>query len=205
MWNYYINAMLEMNSDLSTQSSIKRFCLKRAFEGAHQSNHMTEDHYLQYIELLYSINPKDDIIENVLQKATRTYEGSLRIWLLRMRYHIQEKNLAKIQEIFKVARSVLGSKGAELWELYMFFLRTCRSSEIYFGFERFVAELAQEQHPAFNNLKATVLEFLTATTSMKRTRKVYNMFIRINPVCYEVHDMMAELELKQVIKKSVFL
>lgn len=203
MWNFYVNAMLDLNSDLSTQSSMKRFSLRRAFEGAHQSNHMSEDHYLQYIELLYSNNPKDDIIETVLQKATKVYENSLRIWLLCMRFYIQENSFKKVQEIFKVAKNVLGAKGADLWQLYVMYLKSCRSSEAHAEFDRYIMELSRQQHPTFNNLKAQILELLAATTTMKRARKTYSLFIKHYPGGYEVHEMMAELEAKQV-RQSIF-
>lgn len=65
MWEYYINAMLELNSDLTTQASLKRISLSRAFRAANESNNMSEDHYLQYVELLYSKNPKDEAIAQV--------------------------------------------------------------------------------------------------------------------------------------------
>lgn len=198
MWNYYINAMLELNSDLSTQKQIKRISLKKAFEGAIKTSFMTEDHYLQYIELLYTINSKDDNIEKVLKKATDIYKNSLRIWLLCMRFYIQECNFKKVQTIFNTAMKVLGSRGAELWELYLIYVKSCRSSEAHVEFDRFIMNLSWQRHDSFNVLKANVLELLAATTTMKRSRKYYNLFIKHYPVCYEVHDMMAQLEAQQV-------
>lgn len=202
MWNYYIDAMLELNSDLSTQSSMKRFALKKAFEGANESNHMSEDHYLMYIELLYTNNPKDDNIEKVFRKATKIYESSVRIWLLCMRYYIQENSFKKLQDVFKTAKTSLGAKGAELWQLYLIYLKSCRSSEAHAEFERYIFELSRQQHATFNVLKAQILELLATTVNMKRARKTYGLFIKNYPVCYEVHEMMAELEAKQVTMNS---
>lgn len=204
MWNYYINAMLDLNSDLSTQSSLKRFSLRRAFEGANQTNYMSEDHYLQYIELLYSNNTKDDNIEKVLHKATKVYENSPRIWLLCMRYFIQENSFEKVQEIFKVAKRVLGARGAELWQLYVMYLKSCCISVEHTEFDRFIVELSRQRFDSFNILKAHMLEMLAATTTMKRVRKTYGLFIKRYSLCYEVHEMMAELEAKQVKIKRQF-
>lgn len=200
MWNYYINAMIDLNSDLSTQSLLKQMSLKRAFEGASRSSSMTEDFYIQYVELLFRMNQHDQSIERVLQKVTKLYERSLRIWLLCMRYHIQKSNFQKVREIFKIAKNLLGTNGVEVWELYIMFVKSCRSSEANLEFNHFAVELSRQQNPAFNNLKANILEMLAATTSMKRVRKTYELFIKHYPVCYEVHDMMANLESKQVIK-----
>lgn len=205
MWNYYIDAMLELNSDLSTQAAMKRFALKKAFEGANAANHMSEDHYLQYIELLYTNNPKDENIERVFQKATKIYASSVRIWLLCMRYYIQGNNFKKLQEVFKTAKFLLGPKGAELWQLYFIYLKSCRSSEAHTEFERFINELSRQSYPTFNVLKAQILELLAITTNMKKARKTYNLFAERYPSCYEVHDMMAELEEKQVKIEPILL
>lgn len=198
MWNYYVNAMLELNNDLSTQSSIKRYALSRAFQAANASNNMSEDHYLQYIELLYANNPKDDNIAQVLQKATTIYGTSLKVWLLCMRYYIQDNKFKKVQEVFLNAKTKLGLKGADIWQLYLIYLKTQQTSETSQEFERLVHEVSAQPHASFNLLKAQILELLATTVSMKRARKTYQVFIKNFPVCYEVHDMMAELESKQV-------
>lgn len=204
MWNYYIDAMLELNSDLSTQSSMKRFALKKAFEGANAANHMSEDHYLQYIELLFTNNPKDENIEKVFQKATKIYETSVRIWLLCMRYYIQENNFKKLQDVFKTAKFLLGPKGADLWQLYFIYLKSCRSSEAHVEFERYINELSRQTYATFNVLKAQILELLATTANMKKARKTYDLFVERHPVCYEVHEMMADLEAKQVTFEVFF-
>lgn len=204
MWNFYINAMLELNSDLSTQASIKKFGLKRAFEGASRSNHMSEDHYLQYIELLYTNNPKDVIIEEIFGKATKTYGSSLKIWLQCMRYYIQDGNFTKTQEIFKTAKNLLGPKGTEVWHLYLLYMKSCRSSDAHAEFDRYIGALAQQKHGAFNGLKGQILELLAITTGIKRARKAYKLFINNYPESYEVHDIMAELEAKQVKKNILY-
>lgn len=190
--------MLELNSDLSTQSSIKRFALKRAFEGANRSNRMSEDHYLQYIELLFTNNRKDDNIERVLHKATMIYQKSLKIWHLCMRFYIQENNFKKLQGVFGVAKNLFGARGMELWQLYMYYLKSCRRSESHVEFERFIGELGRQTYATFSPLKAQVLELYATTVNMKRARKIYNYFVKNLPDCYEVHEMMAELEAKQV-------
>lgn len=199
MWNFYINAMIDLNSDLSTQSLLKQSSLKRAFQGASRSSQMTEDYYIQYIELLFRMNQNDEMIERLLQKVTKMYQRSLRIWLLCMRYHIQKSNLQKVREIFKVAKNSLGTNGVQIWELYIISVKTSRSAEASIEFNHFVVELSRQQDPAFDKLKASILEMLAATSNMKRVRKTYELFIKRYPESYEVYDMMATLESKQVI------
>lgn len=198
MWNYYLNAMVELNADLSTLPSLKRYALSRAFEGANHSSQMSETHYLQYIELLYSNNPKDENIEQVFQKATKLHPNSEHIWLQYVRYYIRENNFKKLKEIFKTAKTRLGSKCADIWYLYLMYLRTLQTSEANSEFEHLVTEVAGQPHSTFNTLKAQIMEHIAASISMKRARKTYNLFIKHYPSCYEVHEMMAELEAKQV-------
>lgn len=198
MWNYYINAMLELNNDLSVQAPLKRYALGRAFDGANNSGHMSEQHYLQYIELLHANNPRDDKIEHVFQRATKIYDKSEKIWLQYLRFYIQLNNYKKLKEIFKSAKDRLGANGSEIWELYLNYLRTLQNNEANTEFDQLVTEVAGYPHASFNLLKAHILELVATVISMKRARKTYELFIKHFPSCYEVHEMMAELEQKKV-------
>lgn len=196
MWSYYLDAMLELNNDLSTQAACKRSFLGRAFSAANESNKMSENHYLQYIELLHSTNPKDENIIRVFRKAVSLYRNSSKIWLQFMRFYIQADNIDKVRETFKKAQLQMGSKSAELWQLYMTYLKLNPSTNT--ELERLIQEIACQPYQEFNNLKAFVLEMVAATSNIKRARKCYDLFIRHMVTCYEVHAMMADLEAKQV-------
>lgn len=198
MWTYYLDAIIDLNKDASTLSAFKRYTLTRAFESAKNSNHMTENHYLQYIELLYSNNPKDEKIEEIFQKATQVYSNSENIWLLYVRYCIQQNDFQKIKDVFTTAKNRLGAKGAEIWQFYLVHLKSCRNSEANAEFERLITDVACQLYPSFNHLKAHILEIISTTMGMKRTRKTYDLFIKHYPNCYEVHEMMADIEAKQV-------
>lgn len=205
MWNYYINAMLELNSDLSTQAATKRFALKRAFEEASKHEKMSEDHYIQYIQMLYTQSKDDPNINNVFEMATKAYNKSLQIWTLCMRYHLQKNDFKQIQAVFSKALFFLRDDCADLWQLYMIYLKSCRNTQAHAEFERRMSQLSGRSHPNFNVLKAQMLELLAATVSMKRARKTYELFIKDYPECYEVHEMMAELEAMQVIPIFFYL
>lgn len=198
MWNFYLNSMIELNEDLTTLPSLKRYALSGAFEGANQSNQMTEKHYLQYIELMYSNNPKDENIEQVFQKATKIYKTSEPIWLQYVRYYIRENNFKKLKEIFESAKVQLGANGSDIWYLYLMYLRTLQTTEANKECEHLIMEVAAQPHSTFNTMKAQILEHIAASINIKRARKTYNTFIKYFPSCYEVHEMMAELQAKQV-------
>lgn len=237
MWTYYINAMLEINSDLTTQAKLKRHLLNRAFRAANESNNMAEHHYLQYVELLYRNNPRDEFIPQVqfvyypffrhssihlkpnnnlilfffvfffflvqvLERSTSKYNTSLKVWLQCLRFYIQQNNCKMVQEVFHSAKKHLGSEGHDIWHLYLLFLKTQQSPESNVEFEHLVNELACQPYATFNSFKASVLELLATTASIKRARKTYQLFIKNFPNCLEVHEMMADLESKQ-LKRDV--
>ncbi|XP_031619899.1 uncharacterized protein LOC116338639 [Contarinia nasturtii] len=180
MWSYYIETMIEINKDLSTHALLKRQALRKALDGAYASNHMSENHYLLYIQQLYTNNPQDQNIENVLKKATQMYEGSLSIWLLCLRYYIQDENgFAKVRENFKKAKIALGPRGADIWELYFLYLKTWYTPEGLKGrartearrqaqheLDRFISDLKQQTHAAFNQLKDQVLDTVANTPNI---------------------------------------
>lgn len=199
MWDYYLNATLELNSNMSTESSLKRLALSRAFEQAYQSNHITEKHFLQYIELLYANSSKGEGIENVLQKATKAYAKSANIWLQCIRYYIHQNHFKKVVDTFDAAQSKLGSNGTDIWHLYILYLSPKKSADAKPVYERFILALAQQPNASFNKVKAHVLEIIATSYNMKQARATYKLFIEHFPSCYEVHDKMAELESKRVI------
>lgn len=198
MWDYYVNAMIELNRDLSSQREIKQNALIKAFAGACQFNHMTEENYIQYIELLYKMNPSDENIEKVVQKATKAHGRSLRVWLLCMRYYIQQNNSKKVRETFRVSKELLGRNGVEIWELYMMFVKSYGNPDAHKEFKHFTIELSRQHHPAFDRLKANILEMLASTAGMKMVQESYELFTKHYPICDEIHAMMTDIESRQV-------
>lgn len=203
MWTYYLDAMIELNTDLSVFSSLKRYALCRAFESANRTSNMSEKYYLDYIELLYSKNQKDENVERILQKASRMHPTSIEIWFQFIRYHVRDNNFKRLKEIFRTAKDQLMSNGAEIWYLYLMYLRTQQSTEANAEFEKLVIELAAQPYATFSTLKAQLLEHIAVSISIKRARKMYNLFSKNFPSCYEVHEMMAELETKQVYNDKI--
>lgn len=202
MWNYYLNAMLDLNSDLTTQASLKRSVLGRAFRDADESNNMSEEHYLRYVELLFKNNSSDPMIAQVLNRSTSKFSQSFKVWDQCLRYYIQLDNFEKTKETFDKARIFLGPNGADLWHLYMIYLRTWQKPDTNNEFEELVSTLSLQMYPAFNELKAKILELLAATVSIKRARKVYHQFVKNCPNSYEVHEKMADLEMCQVKERE---
>lgn len=198
MWASYLDTMITMKSDLSTLSSLKRYALYRAFEAANRSHKMSERHYLQYVELLYTKNPNSANVERVLQEALQVHSKSLEIWYQLARYYIRCNSFKRLQEVFIAARQRLGGNCAEVWYLYLMFLRTQQTAETNTEFEKIVVELATQSHPTFGPLKGDILEHIAVTSNIKRARKMYNLFSKHSPNSFEIYDTMADLESKQV-------
>lgn len=198
MWDYYVSAMIELNGDLSSQKEIKQNALIKAFAGACQFDHMTEENYMQYIGLLYQMNPSDENIEKVFQKATKANGRSVRVWLLCMRYYIQQNNAKKVRETFRVSKELLGRNGVDIWELYMMYVKTSGLSDAHKEFKHFTVELSRQHHPAFDRLKANILEMLASTAGMKIVQETYELFTKNYSTCDEIHAMMTDISGRQV-------
>lgn len=65
MWDYYINAMLEINTDLTTHVLLRTRALNHAFESAYERNKMNENHCVEYVELLHAHDPEQELILQV--------------------------------------------------------------------------------------------------------------------------------------------
>lgn len=189
--------MLELNKDLSTQSSMKKYALNEAFRLANtKSAHMTEDHYAKYLGLLHTDNPTDDSIEQVLANATTIHKTSVELWLQRLRFYIQKKNFAKIKEIFLQARGHLGSKGAEIWRWYLIYIKSHRTppGEL----DRFIVDLSQQRNSAFYLVKSHIIELLGNTSNTQRALDACELFIQNDPDCEDYGAWKKDLVEKKV-------
>lgn len=92
----------------------------------------------------------------------------------------------------------MGPRGADLWYLYMLYLKTTQHSEAKGDFDRLVYDVGMQYHPSFNVLKANVLEFMATTIGIRRARKIYATYSKNHNLALEMHEMMADLESKQV-------
>lgn len=119
MWSLYIDAMIELNNNKSTQQSLKQKCLLAAYEGADEARCLSERQYLQYIELLKSL-PDDEYGQqlcNVLGSATGKYCDSIELWKLYLKYFMRKDDENKVYDIFAIASKTIGSGSLPLWEL----------------------------------------------------------------------------------------
>lgn len=181
---------------------MKKYALNEAFRLANaKSAHMNEDHYIKYLATLYTDNPPDSTIEQVLQKATTIHKTSVNLWLQRLRYFIQKKNFAKIKETFQNARIHLGTNSVEIWRWYLIYIKSHRAPAG--EFDRFINELSNQRNPAFNIVKSHVIELLENTSNTQRALEVCELFIVNYPECAEFEEWKKDLEGKKVSKDKI--
>lgn len=198
MWKYYIDAMLDLNKDTSWQPNLKRFVLGKAMKKASETNHMSEEHYLKYLEILFNDKVSDIEIMSVFKKATSKYQLSLKLWTMYMNYYLQRNDFDNVRFVFRKAKKHLGKDSVSLWHKYLLFLRLDLNSERNAEFNRCINELATITYPEFSHIKATVIEMHAITMNIQRARKIYRVFIQSESNCYEVYEMMSKIEANQV-------
>lgn len=115
-----------------------------------------------------------------------------------LRYYIHKNDPDKVKSVFVNAKSNLSTDSADIWLIYLIFIKTSPPEPQNKEFPALITELSQIAHPKFNLLKSKVIELLATTQSIKHARKAYQMFVRHFASCLEVHETMAELESKQV-------
>lgn len=119
MWSHYIDAMIDLNNNKSTQQNLKQNCLLTAYEGAHEAKCLSELQYLQYIELLKSCSKEEyeQKLCDVLQNSTEVYSNSIELWKLYLKHYMQKDDENKVYDIFAVASKIIGTESLPLWEL----------------------------------------------------------------------------------------
>lgn len=208
MWNLYLKAMHDVNKDLTTNRAIKRFCLTRAYLGAHRELLLSKAQYLQFIELAWSVNPHDESIEEVFIKAHKHYGNSLELCDMFMRYYVHRNQYQKLKNLFYIVREVHGSQAVNLWILYFTFIKGKTGSEIQAEVDNFIRDLSRQKYATFTSLKNQMIVFLATRSGLNSARTAYDMFTKQQPDCFGVYETMADLESQQVSwwwKSSTFI
>lgn len=60
MWSYYIDAMRELNQDMSFEPTFKRNALGEAYKSGFQAGFLSEKHFCEYIEILLKTKKIDN-------------------------------------------------------------------------------------------------------------------------------------------------
>ncbi|XP_055641974.1 U3 small nucleolar RNA-associated protein 6 homolog [Toxorhynchites rutilus septentrionalis] len=194
MWTYYIETMLKINEDMSSQQKLRRKVLGAAFKKAYESNSLEEDKFVQYLKLLIhgDITQKPFITE-VFHKATEAYPSSCAFWELYLNYLV--RNDATTDEIeFFFARSLqqCTTNPLPLWKARFQCYNT--RLELSDKLEQMLKEAIVQTAPISNHFQPRYLEFVTDSQDINSARKAYQELQKACAPCLDLHKKMAELE-----------
>uniref|UniRef100_A0A1B0GGJ7 U3 small nucleolar RNA-associated protein 6 homolog C-terminal domain-containing protein n=1 Tax=Glossina morsitans morsitans TaxID=37546 RepID=A0A1B0GGJ7_GLOMM len=200
MFSNFINAMLKLNQDLTNQPILKRKCLAIAFKEGHTFKLMNEDHYYACIKMLLKGAKGVENATKMLTEATHLKKTLLyyEMWMV---VYMTENNDKKFLEIFRKAKDQLEpATSVSLWRMAITFFKT-RPSEANEKFLKFFKDAAMQLSLEFAPFRADYLEYISATSTLDRTRREYDELSKMPPPCLELHRKMADVESKAL---SVF-
>lgn len=201
MWEYYLDCMLDLNKDLTTQMTLKKTKLNDAVHFAKErSIQMSEDQYIKYIEIISKHKARNDYIKSVVEKATKLYTTSASLWLIKLRFYMQQQNLKKVRETFCESRNYLEDKSAEIWRWYFIYIKSYAALPE--EYERFVFDLANQRNPDFNIVKSYVLELDENTKGYTKAIETCDLFLRYCPQCPVILKWKADLKTRYEVSKK---
>ncbi|XP_055371076.1 U3 small nucleolar RNA-associated protein 6 homolog [Condylostylus longicornis] len=198
MWNYYLNAMLELNQDLSTQKNYKREKLGSALKAAHEANFMSEYFYDLYIDLLKEdkVGPWDYLIE-IMNSAVERYPQSIKLWEHLTTFYTIKDDATMVEESFRKAKDKLGSSSAKLYKILLQYYQT--KPDCYDRLDSIYNEVCKETAEDFLNFRVDYLEYTALVKEdFELTRKLYDELTLLSPAVLTLHETMAYLESTQL-------
>lgn len=198
MWTFYINAMIELNENIATLPLLKRSVLGCAFKAAYDAKQISEEHCIQYIDIMYTTGAAEDMILNILEGALASFPMSVTLWESLMKFHIQSNDDCKVEEIFKNAKKELGNDAYPIWSLYMKYLFTLMTKGQSKKIKEFFSQVVTEPSDNFRSLKVDCIEGTATMFGVNSARQFFNNAIKNGFPCLEMYKKLAEIEEMQV-------
>lgn len=192
MFTFYIDAMLELNGDMTKERKLRRTCLANAFKVAHEQGFMSEKHYLIYLQLLFeadSINTGQ--MDEIFTKALKT--NSIEVWKLRLTYGIKHETKEKLPELFqRITKNVTGDDILEIYKIFYAFLTTNAEPNVVEAFLQAAIKHETRSVPTF--FKPEYIEWVTLNKDLHAARRVYKELALNSFPCLGLHTKMLQLE-----------
>ncbi|KAI4494977.1 hypothetical protein M0804_001178 [Polistes exclamans] len=196
MWSFYIECLLEINQDAESLPNLKKKLLKNTLAQAHQAKKLKEKYYLHWIDIL-SNDIKDDNaqkkLEEILSSATENIPDSVSLWHIRLKHLLITKQEEEANSVFAKAIQILGEKSLSLWRMKLLHTQATNPSKI----EEIFQAAVQEHLEISKDMKPSYIEWVVLTKSIQAARKIYDSLCLQPPICLELHQKMADLELMQ--------
>lgn len=198
MWNYYMDAIFEMVKDTSCLVERRFTTLKETFEKYCIAGFASEEHYFKYIYALREADPNDPDILDACVKGTEKYPYSPRLWTCLMKCHIQRNDFLNVHQVYTDAKFQLQGDITDLRYTYFEFLMVFPDDERLREFNKGVEELSFVTNKSVHELKGRLLKLAHSILGINYVRQIYETFCGKRGVCFEIHDIMAALEAKEV-------
>lgn len=198
MWTHYLNAMIELNNDTSTFTSLKRYLLGTAFKAAFDAKQISETHCVRYIDFTYTARATDAMILDVLEGVLSIHPTSKCLWECLIKFYIQKNDDRKVEDIFNTVRTKLGDESISIWSLYMKYLFTLNSTKRSNKISQFFLQVVKEPSDNFRLFKVDAIEYTAALFGIKEARHLFNFTMKNGVPCLEIYNKLANIEELQV-------
>ncbi|XP_019561757.2 U3 small nucleolar RNA-associated protein 6 homolog [Aedes albopictus] len=194
MWSYYIDSMLKVNEDMSSQQKLRRKVLGVAFKNAFETGYLEEDKYVQYLKLLiHTDKPQDSFVTDVLDKALDAYPSSVKLWELRLIYlGRKQESSNEFDGVFKQSLAKCSGDVLPLWVARFQYYHTHPNHSD--RLEQTFKDAINQPPTISKHFQPLYLDFLTITEDINTARKQYRQMQRDCCPCLELHRKMSQLE-----------
>ncbi|XP_015177794.1 PREDICTED: U3 small nucleolar RNA-associated protein 6 homolog [Polistes dominula] len=196
MWSFYIECLLEINQDTENLPNLKKKLLQNALTQGHQAKKLKEKYYLHWIDML-SNDIKDENapkkLEEILSSATENIPDCVSLWHIRLKHLFITKQEEEADSVFAKAIQILGEKSLSLWRMKLLHAQVTNPNKI----EEIFQAAVQEPLEISKDMKPSYIEWVVLTKSIQAARKIYESLCLQPPMCLELHQKMADLELMQ--------
>uniref|UniRef100_A0A336LW32 CSON002680 protein n=1 Tax=Culicoides sonorensis TaxID=179676 RepID=A0A336LW32_CULSO len=199
MCSLYIETMLNLNSDMTSEANFKRKCLGNAFKMGHETDLMSPEHYSTYIKLILEGNStKSDLVEEIFEKSLKLYKESSELWLIRLSYTIKNYDELTVESIFQSAITALNEdKELPLWEAMFNYHAVQLNNEN--SLDAFFQKAINHKNSIISShFKPNYIEWLCLTKNIQIARQTYKKLTLNSNPCLELHRKMAQIETAQL-------
>ncbi|KAH8304199.1 U3 small nucleolar RNA-associated protein 6 homolog [Drosophila kikkawai] len=207
MWSRYLDAMLALNSDTTTERVLKQQSLADALEAGHHSKMMGVKHYAVLRKMLGSAPGGRETAVTILTEALKRDESSVEMHELLLAMHIQNDSEPQVYELFnKMQRSVRSEAAAlPLWRSVILYYRTRQDALGSRRLDEIYALACKSPCVEFGELRSDYLGYLWQVRSVEAARKEYSKLAIQPPMSLALHRKMVQLESSLAVRDQASL
>lgn len=196
MVHYYIEIMFEINKDRSCLADERLDLLRSAFSDELVKLYATEEHYANFIYLLYEIDPTD---EQILQLHREAVDKFPQAWIDYMKYYIRRNDEERVHQLYVEVKTQVDEHCTDIHYTYLQYLFALPSEDRMTYAKQALLEIAHKTSDVFTELKAKILIMIRDTIGVEYAQLVYKKFVEFHKECLIVHNTMLDIQRDEVI------